>query len=114
MRKPGRILAVAFVAVVAIALVSSGTAMAQKAGNAKEGEAAFKSKCVICHGPEGAGNTPMGKNLKIKDLRSDEVQKLSDAECSPRLSPKERNRWRPMRKTWGKPRSATSSPISAR
>ena|SRR5579863_3113445 len=42
----------------------------------------FKAKCAMCHGPDGAGNTPMGQRLKIKDLRSPEVQKQTDAELT--------------------------------
>lgn len=42
----------------------------------------FKAKCAMCHGTDGAGNTPMGQRLKIKDLRSPEVQKQSDAELT--------------------------------
>ena len=44
------------------------------------GAAAYKSKCNSCHGPDGSGNTPVGKSLKVADLRSDTVQKKSDAE----------------------------------
>ena len=40
----------------------------------------FKAKCVACHGADASGNTPMGKNLKIRDLRSAEVQSQSDAQ----------------------------------
>jgi mono/diheme cytochrome c family protein len=46
---------------------------------AGEGETLFKAKCAACHGPDGAGQTAVGKSMKIKDLRSDEVQKESDA-----------------------------------
>jgi cytochrome c6 len=42
----------------------------------------FKSKCAMCHGADGAGTTPMGKKLKLKDLRSAEVQKKTDAELT--------------------------------
>lgn len=49
---------------------------------AGETETLFKSKCAACHGPDGAGQTPVGKNMKIKDLRSEEVQKQSDAELT--------------------------------
>jgi mono/diheme cytochrome c family protein len=44
--------------------------------------ALFKSKCSLCHGEDGSGNTPSGKALKAKDLRSDEVQKNSDVELT--------------------------------
>jgi mono/diheme cytochrome c family protein len=37
--------------------------------------AIFKSKCAMCHAPDGSGNTPTGKSMKVRDLRSAEVQK---------------------------------------
>jgi mono/diheme cytochrome c family protein len=40
----------------------------------------FKAKCAGCHGPDGSGDTTMGKSLKVRDLRSAEVQKQTDAE----------------------------------
>jgi len=40
----------------------------------------FVSKCAICHGADGPAKTTMGKNLKIRDLHSPEVQKQSDAD----------------------------------
>jgi len=42
--------------------------------------ALFKSKCAICHGQDGAGNTTIGKNLGIKSYKSSDVQKQSDAD----------------------------------
>jgi cytochrome c6 len=49
---------------------------------AEDGAAVFKSKCAMCHGPDGAGQTAMGKNLKLKPLGSAEVQKLTDEELT--------------------------------
>jgi mono/diheme cytochrome c family protein len=46
------------------------------------GESLFKGKCAMCHGPDGAGKTPMGQSLKIPDLHSPDVQKKSDADLS--------------------------------
>lgn len=46
------------------------------------GEDLFKSKCATCHGPDGAGKTTMGTVLKIRDLRSDEVQRQTDADLN--------------------------------
>ena len=48
------------------------------AGTAEDATALFKSKCAMCHGPDGSGDTTMGKKLKIRDLRSDDVQKQTD------------------------------------
>ena len=39
----------------------------------------YKSKCAMCHGATGAGDTPMGKKLAVKALGSPDVQKNSDA-----------------------------------
>lgn len=42
----------------------------------------YKTKCAVCHAPDGSGQSVMGKKLGAKDLRSDEVQKKSDAELN--------------------------------
>lgn len=42
----------------------------------------YKSKCSVCHGPDGKGDTTMGKKLGAHDFRSPEVQKLSDADLT--------------------------------
>lgn len=47
---------------------------------ANEGEAVFKAKCTACHGAYGSGSTALGKKWNLRDLRSEEVQKLSDAQ----------------------------------
>jgi mono/diheme cytochrome c family protein len=47
---------------------------------AADGAAIYKAKCAMCHGPDGAGQTTMGKSMKLRDLRSPEVQKQTDAE----------------------------------
>ncbi len=35
---------------------------------AEDGKALFAQKCAVCHGPEGKGDSPMGKKLGVKDL----------------------------------------------
>jgi len=50
-----------------------------------KGEAIFAHKCVTCHGNDGAG-TPVGKSLKVADLRSVLVQRKSDATLSHSIS----------------------------
>ena len=47
---------------------------------APDGAALYKSKCAGCHGADGSGQTSMGKAMKIRDLRSDGVQKQTDLE----------------------------------
>ncbi len=47
-----------------------------------DGAALYKTKCAACHGPDGSGQTPVGKNLKVKNLSSPEVQALTDAELT--------------------------------
>ena len=47
---------------------------------ASDGPALYKAKCAACHGADGSGQTPMGKSMKLRDLRSPEVQKQSDKE----------------------------------
>jgi cytochrome c6 len=47
-----------------------------------DGAALYKTKCAVCHGADGKGDTPLGKNFKLRDLGSDEVQKQTDAELT--------------------------------
>src|SRR6266498_1837714 len=47
-----------------------------------DGASLFKAKCAMCHGPDGSGQTPMGKSLKIRSLGSADVQKQTDAELT--------------------------------
>ena len=53
---------------------------AAQTGNAGEGQKLFEQKCATCHGPDGSGNTPVGKAVGAKDLRSSEALKMSDTE----------------------------------
>jgi mono/diheme cytochrome c family protein len=47
---------------------------------ADNGADIYKTKCSACHGKNGAGDTMLGKNLKLRPLGSDDVQKQSDDE----------------------------------
>lgn len=42
----------------------------------------FKSKCATCHGADGSGNTTMGKQLNVRDLRSTEIQKQTNVQLA--------------------------------
>jgi cytochrome c6 len=47
---------------------------------ADDAAAVFKAKCAACHAADGSGNSATGKALATPDLRSDEVQKQTDAQ----------------------------------
>jgi len=49
---------------------------------AQDAPALFKAKCALCHAPDGSGSNAMGKQLGANDLRSDEVQKQTDAQLT--------------------------------
>ena len=51
-----------------------------------DGAATFKAKCALCHGANGAGDTTTGKSMKVRDLRSAEVQKQTDVELTKVIS----------------------------
>jgi cytochrome c6 len=67
-----------------VALLAVGFGRAVKAAPAAAaddaGKMTFEANCSICHDEDGSGDTPIGMSLGIPDLRSDEVQKLSDDE----------------------------------
>jgi mono/diheme cytochrome c family protein len=42
----------------------------------------FKAKCAMCHGPDGKGQTAVGKADKVPDFTSTDVQKQSDEELA--------------------------------
>lgn len=50
--------------------------------NLLQGREIFLARCANCHGIDGSGLTPMGRNLypRTPDLRSPETQNLSDGE----------------------------------
>ncbi len=56
--------------------------LAQGQNAPTDGAGLFKAKCAMCHGPDGAGKTPMGQKLNVRDLHSAEVQKQADAALS--------------------------------
>ena len=47
-----------------------------------DGQTVFKTSCTLCHGGDGSGKTPVGQQLKVRDLRSGDVQKQSDAQLA--------------------------------
>lgn len=43
-------------------------------GHAADASALWTQHCAKCHGPEGRGDTNMGKKLKIRDYTAEAVQ----------------------------------------
>jgi cytochrome c6 len=60
---------------VGLLAVSAGSSKAQSAA-----ETLYKAKCAMCHGPDGKGETPAGKSLKVVSFATPEVAKMSDEE----------------------------------
>lgn len=55
---------------------------APQKGNAKKGHEVFEAHCQMCHGKTGKGNPAIGRmfHVKMPDLGSKAIQKLSDAQ----------------------------------
>ena len=51
-----------------------------------KGATLFQSNCQMCHGADGKGSTPTGQALKVANLHSPEVVKMSDAELAAVIS----------------------------
>ena len=49
---------------------------------APDGGAIYKKQCAMCHGPDGSGATSMGKTFKLRDLKSADVQGMTDAQLT--------------------------------
>lgn len=52
--------------------------LAVPARAAEDAKALFAQKCASCHGPDGKGQTPMGKKLGAKDLSSEAKEPLDE------------------------------------
>jgi mono/diheme cytochrome c family protein len=68
--------------VVVFAVVAIAVAVPTFAGGGPDAAAIYKAKCAMCHAADGSGNTPTGKAMKVRDLGSAEVQKMSNAELN--------------------------------
>lgn len=65
-----------------LGLLFSAQPQAINAAAADDGATLYKTKCTVCHGADGSGGTAVGKSLKVRDLRSAEAQKMTDARMS--------------------------------
>jgi mono/diheme cytochrome c family protein len=55
-------------------------ALPHSAAAQSDGQKLFDTNCAKCHGPDGSGNTVVGKAVGAKDLGSAEAKKMTDAE----------------------------------
>ena len=75
-------MAITVLAVVGITMagLSSRPLLASAGSMGESGPDAFRARCAACHGADGSGDTPAGKSLKVRDMRSAEVQGQSDGD----------------------------------
>ncbi len=66
--------------ILGILILSSTSSTMTSAAMFNGAETTFKTKCASCHSLDGSGSSPVGKSLKLRDLRSAEVQKQTDAQ----------------------------------
>jgi cytochrome c6 len=71
-------------ALVAAMVLSGSTAFAQT--DPKKTERTWKSKCASCHGPDGAGDTDKGRELKVPAMNTSAFQAKKDDELKKAIS----------------------------
>lgn len=59
-------------------LIFAGIVVSAATASAQDSAGVYKSKCAACHGADGKGNTPAGKNMGVRDFASPEVAKETD------------------------------------
>jgi mono/diheme cytochrome c family protein len=64
------------------AIAAIVTATTIQAADATAGKTVYERSCRSCHGANGTANPAISKSMKVemKDLKSSEVQSMSDAE----------------------------------
>jgi mono/diheme cytochrome c family protein len=63
-----------------IVLGLAAAATSIQAADASAGKAVYDKSCKGCHGPDGTPSAGMAKAMNLKDLKSPEVQALSDGD----------------------------------
>ena len=66
--------------VIAISLFGAVSALADAPDASAIWNDAKRAKCVTCHGPDGKGDTKMGKQKGVKDMSSADWQKSKSDE----------------------------------
>ncbi len=70
---------------VCLSLFVASIARANPGPDSAASSATFRTKCAMCHGPDGSGSE-VGKSMNVPDLRSPVVQKLPDAQLAQIIS----------------------------
>lgn len=70
---------------VGLTLFVASIGRANPSPDAAATSATFRTKCAMCHGPDGGGSE-VGKSMNVPDFRSRAVQQLSDAELAQIIS----------------------------
>lgn len=65
-----------------LALAVVIVALSSTPSRADDAATLYKSKCAMCHGADGKGETPAGKKMGVHDFGSPEVQGMKDAEIA--------------------------------
>lgn len=67
--------------VFSVVFLAGGLGLAAGAAQAQDAATLFRNKCAMCHGEDGTGSD-VGRALGVANLRSDDVQKLTNAQLT--------------------------------
>jgi mono/diheme cytochrome c family protein len=68
------------IAIAALTFAAGTMTQPSEAAYFQSAKALYAQKCSVCHGNDGTGNTAKGKELKVRNWKTDpEVKKMSDA-----------------------------------
>src|ERR1700720_1498527 len=70
---------------VGLTMFVSSIAQASPGPDSAASAATFRTKCAMCHGPDGSGSA-VGKSMNAPDLRSPAVQNLPDGQLAQIIS----------------------------
>ncbi|HEX4006550.1 MAG TPA: cytochrome c [Acidobacteriaceae bacterium] len=65
--------------IITAAIITLAASIAVPVFGQSAGADTYKSKCAMCHGPDGTAATPMGKMMKIPSFKDPDVVKSTDA-----------------------------------
>ena len=75
-----------WISVIMMGMAVAAVVMLSSAAYADDAATIYKTKCAMCHGPDGKADTPAGKAMHVNDLSSADVQKLSDSDLGAVIS----------------------------